>query len=51
MNILMKGNSMENLLALPVEIIQQEEGTEHILVEQAKTNPVAFEILYERYVM
>jgi hypothetical protein len=35
----MKGNFMENLVALPAEIIQQEEDTEHILVEQAKTNP------------
>jgi RNA polymerase sigma-70 factor (ECF subfamily) len=47
----MKGNFMENLVVFPAEIIQQEEDTEHILVEQAKTNPAAFEILYERYVM
>ncbi|MEO6889756.1 MAG: RNA polymerase sigma factor [Ktedonobacteraceae bacterium] len=42
---------MEKLVALPVESIQQEEDAEQVLVEQAKTDPTAFGVLYERYVM
>lgn len=42
---------MENLVVLPIKITRSEEDTEHTLVEQAKTNAIAFGVLYERYVM
>lgn len=42
---------MENPVVLPTEITPREEDAEQALVEQAKTNSVAFGVLYERYVM
>jgi RNA polymerase sigma-70 factor (ECF subfamily) len=42
---------MENMIALPNGIVLGEEAAEQTLVEQAKTSPPAFAILYERYVM
>jgi RNA polymerase sigma-70 factor, ECF subfamily len=46
-----KGNSMENMIALPSGALSREETAESTLVEQAKTSPPVFAILYERYVM
>lgn len=42
---------MENSVGVPVTIIQEEGDAEQALIEQAKTHPPMFGILYERYVM
>jgi len=42
---------MENLIALPLEVAQNDEDAECALVERAKTSSAAFGVLYERYVM
>lgn len=47
----MKGNSMENPIALPSGMLVEGEDAEQALVERAKTSPTAFAVLYERYVM
>src|SRR5215469_14925639 len=46
-----KESPMENLLVLPGGTRENEEESEHTIVEAAKANLAAFEVLYERYVM
>lgn len=42
---------MENPVRFPATLTQNEEEAEQALVEQAKTHPALFGILYERYAM